>query len=211
MNNGFTYEFNNINTKLETYEWDNIWWEHANSDTIERVLVIGDSISCGYRGEMNKILEGAVYVDGLGTSKAIDNPCFIKAIDYVLSQQKKGQVILFNNGLHGWHLSEEMYEYHYRKVIDHMKNIYPDKKLIIVLTTPVREKNNIQNYDSVRNKIVIARNAIASKIAEEQKLQVIDLYGLVKDRPEVYGADGIHFVEEGFVLLAEKCVEEFWA
>ena len=45
----FTYENMDRSTKLETYEWDHVRWEHAATDDVPRVLYIGDSISCGTR------------------------------------------------------------------------------------------------------------------------------------------------------------------
>ena len=45
----YTYEFENRKTPLETYEWDNVWFEHTENDTDDRVVYIGDSISCATR------------------------------------------------------------------------------------------------------------------------------------------------------------------
>ena len=45
----FTYETKNITKKLETLEWDNVWWEQTANVTTTRILYIGDSISCGTR------------------------------------------------------------------------------------------------------------------------------------------------------------------
>ena len=32
----YTYESKDIKTPLETYEWDNVWWEHADKDDNSR-------------------------------------------------------------------------------------------------------------------------------------------------------------------------------
>ena len=40
----FTYESNNTTIELETYEWDNVWWEQAPKQDATRDLYIGDSI-----------------------------------------------------------------------------------------------------------------------------------------------------------------------
>ena len=76
----FTYELENKTENLETYEWDSTWIEYANKDDINRVLYIGDSISCGTRNIATKMANGRYYFDGLGTSKAIDNPYFFDMI-----------------------------------------------------------------------------------------------------------------------------------
>ena len=65
-----------IKTKLEMFEWDNLWIEHADKEDIKRVLYIGDSISCGVRQVATSISNGEIYFDGFGTSKALDNPYF---------------------------------------------------------------------------------------------------------------------------------------
>jgi len=44
-----TYEYGDNKQTLETYEWDNTWIEQANNADTDRVLYIGDSISCATR------------------------------------------------------------------------------------------------------------------------------------------------------------------
>jgi hypothetical protein len=73
----FTYEHNDIKTPLETYEWDNTWWDHAGTEGVPRVLLIGDSISVGTRRVATATAEEKIYFDGYGTSKALDNPYFL--------------------------------------------------------------------------------------------------------------------------------------
>ena len=38
---------------LETYEWDNTWWEHASDASLPRVLIVGDSLTSDMRGGNN--------------------------------------------------------------------------------------------------------------------------------------------------------------
>ena len=85
----FTYEYADRSEKLETYEWDNVWWEHARTTGVPRVLYIGDSISCGTRPQANRLAEGKLFFDGFGTSKAVDNPSFEALLKYVFSQQNR--------------------------------------------------------------------------------------------------------------------------
>ena len=47
---GFTYQWDERGARLETYEWDNVWWEHTEDRRAPRALIVGDSISCGFRG-----------------------------------------------------------------------------------------------------------------------------------------------------------------
>ena len=205
----FTYEFNTPKSSLETYEWDNLWWEKANdTENKDRVLIIGDSISCSYRKMVNEILDGRIYADGLGTSKALDNPAFLALFDFFMAQCPDCKAIQFNNGLHGWHMSNESYFEHYAETIRYIKNKYPDKKLIIALTTPARRKDNIELFGE-RNEIVLARNMLATEIAKREGIVVNDFYSIVCDNPEYFFPDGIHIMPEACMLLARQCADTF--
>ena len=113
----FTYETNDISKNLETYEWDNVWWEQTENNTAKRILYIGDSISCGTRHSITKLSNSEILCDGFGTSKALDNRHFKPSLELFMNQQNKCDIILFNNGLHGWHLSEAEYEKYYDEML----------------------------------------------------------------------------------------------
>lgn len=205
----YTYEYKTPKSYLETYEWDNLWWEKANdTEKKDRVLIIGDSISCSYRNRVNEILGGKIYADGLGTSKAIDNPAFMPLIDYVLAQSPNCKVIQFNNGLHGWHLSNESYFEYYVDMIRSLKRKFSDKKFIIALTTPARQKGNLELLDE-RNEAVIARNMLVREIAKREGFAVNDFYSVVIDHPEYHYDDGIHLVPEACEILAQMTADAF--
>ena len=95
---------------LETYEWDNTWIERTEKTDAKRVLYIGDSISCGTRTQANKLADGEILFDGFGTSKSLDNPFYFESLSIFTKQLPYRNAVIFNNGLHGWHLSEEAYE-----------------------------------------------------------------------------------------------------
>ena len=104
--NNFTYESENKTSKLETLEWDNVWWEHTENNIDKRVLYIGDSISCGIRHQITRLSNNNILCDGFATSKAVDNPYFKETLKLFMKQQNKCDAILFNNGLHGGHLDD---------------------------------------------------------------------------------------------------------
>ena len=88
---------------LEEIEWTQYWVEDTRRDK-KRVLLIGDSISVGYRSEVHKRLNGEAYVTAISTSKALDNPVLIREIDfYARAEDFEYEAIQFNNGLHGDH------------------------------------------------------------------------------------------------------------
>ncbi len=203
----YTYE-RNPKGRLESEEWDNINWYYTDREPEHgRMLLIGDSISGGYRKLLREALKEELYLNAIATSKGLDNPYFFKTLDLLVEQQGNYKVVVFNNGLHGWHLSNEEYEEHYYKFANYFKKKFPEARLIFALTTPVREMNNLSVMD-VRNEIVIKRNEIARKVAAYAGAEVVDYYSIIIDHPEYYSNDGVHLSGEASALLAQACMEK---
>lgn len=198
----FTYERENTNNALETYEWDNVWWDHAPDLTTPRVLAIGDSISCGWRHVLTAKFEGKAWVDGFGTSKAVDNPYFFDSVCLFAKQMPHQQTVLFNNGLHGFHLSTAEYRENYEQLIVKLLKEFPQSRFFIVLTTPARRTDDLTQFDA-RTELVKARNAAAIEIAEKYALPVIDLFTPLASAPELFSHDGVHLNADGYGLLAD--------
>lgn len=201
----FTYEFENGCEKLETYEWDNVWWEHANVRNIPRVLYIGDSISCGTRRIATQTADEKIYFDGFGTSKAVDNPFFAESVRMFARQQGERNVILFNNGLHGWHLDDSTeYAVAYENIIKFLLDEFKETPIVLLMTTSVA--------DPVRDARVVVRNRVVAELAAKYNLHVLDLYSLVKSNHNLLVGDGVHLKPEGYQTLANelvKCVNKF--
>lgn len=202
-----TYEFQATNKALERYEWDDLWRIEAFDQNAPRLLSIGDSISRGYRHFLADAFRNVVCVDNYATSKAIDNPAFLKTIHLTMEQLGNCDVILFNNGLHGWHLNINEYKRHYDATIGELCEKYPDIKIVIALTTPVR-KNGEPDTIGERNGEVIKRNQVALSIAEKYSLPYVDLYSVLIDRPDYFINDGVHLEDDGYIALANKIHEK---
>lgn len=200
MKNEFTYNADKSLHKFERYEWDNIWYEHADDEERKkRVLVIGDSISIGVRSNINNEVNDKYYTDGAATAKSITMPVlFFKFIDYIFSMGFDYEIIQFNNGLHGMQIDADEYIEAYKKVVNYIK-AKSEAKLILALTTPLTDKE--------KNKIVIERNDKVKEWAEEEEISVIDFYSLLEGKDELYIDDGVHLKEEGYNLLARECVK----
>lgn len=195
----FTYEQENRSNHLETYEWERIWIEHADKQ-VRRLFYIGDSISCNIRQLVTAKAGGELYVDGIGTSKAVDNPFFKDLTRIVALQQGKREAVLFNNGLHGWHLEDETeYARFYEDYVVFLKKEFADAPLFIVLTTFVSNEE--------RCKRVQVRNRVACEIAAKYDLPVIDLYTPSAEIAHLL-RDGVHFQAEGNDVLAEYLLKE---
>ena len=191
----FTYEQADRVNCLETYEWDNVWWERTDRADAPRVLYIGDSISCSILRRVNKLANGALLFDGFASSKAVDNPYLKASVSLFASQQKERCAVLFNSGLHGWHLDDEAeYPHFYAEVLDFLQKEFAGTPLAVVLTTSVA--------DAARESRVRARNEAIRRLAKQRGIAVIDLYtpSLAAQRKE----DGVHYTDEGYAALAEK-------
>lgn len=194
----FTYEEKSDTVGLETFEWDNVWWDHPSDTTTPRVLYIGDSISCPTRRKATLLSGENIFFDGFGTSKALDNPYFYDAIRLFAKQQPKRDLILINNGLHGWHLNDEQaYAAYYEKMIKFLMEEFADTPISLVLTTHIA--------DPARDARVQVRNRVVCRLAEQYGLSTVDLYALTKDH-DMWFTDGVHLCNEGYEALAQALV-----
>ena len=195
----YTYEEMTLQQKLETYEWDSTWIELANRDHDHRILYIGDSISCGIRVPATNLTGKKILFDGFGTSKALDNPYFYDSLKLFAAQQQSRRAVLFNNGLHGWHMDDETeYRHYYKEMIKFLLAEFPGTPLYIVLTTHIT--------DPEREARVIRRNQVAKELAAEYDLYVIDLYQVSLDAAHLLDAGGVHWLPEGYEMLAKEII-----
>ena len=180
----------------EWIEWDNTWMEQTGNRDALRILYVGDSITVGTRNVANGLGGGKVVFDNFGTSEALDNPYFLDSLCLFASQQPSRAAVFFNNGLHGWHLSEEEYEHYYAEMLDELLETFAEVPVVPMLTT-------CSTTDHYPNERVEARNAIVTRLAEARGLQIIDLYSVACANRE-HIADGVHFDGEGYRALAEE-------
>jgi hypothetical protein len=192
----FTYQKELTASQLETYEWDNNWLEHCEDTSTPRVLYIGDSISCATRISLNQSANRAMLFDGFGTSKALDNEFFIPSVRTWADQQRHRRFVLFNNGLHGWHLSNEEYAALYERFVIFLKKDFSDSQIVLLLTTHIT--------DIERDKIVVERNQAVLEIAKKHELPIIDLYSLTLQNQHLISSDGVHLLPEGYEIVANK-------
>ena len=195
----FTYEAVDKKTPLETYEWDNTWIDQTARTDAKRVFYIGDSISVGTRRIATERASGSVLFDGFGTSKAVDNPYFAESVRLFAHQQGERAVILFNNGLHGWHLEDETaYKQYYEQFLQFLMAEFECTPIVLLLTTAVA--------DEKRNARVVTRNRMVTELAEAYQLPVVDLYAITHQHRDLLSHDGVHLTAEGYKLLAGELV-----
>jgi lysophospholipase L1-like esterase len=195
-----------MNINREQVEWSNFYWDNANTDALPRVLLIGDSISVGYRPFVEEQLKGKYNVDLFATSKGIIDKSYEKELRYVLSEYKY-EVIHFNNGLHGWHITDEDYKDGIAHLVALLKALSNDAKLIWATSTPITEAHDNNMLDEANNSIVIRRNMVAQEVINKEKIKINDLYNLVLGKGEIRRQDKYHYNEEGQMLQAKAVVD----
>mgnify|MGYP003114264338 CR=1 FL=1 len=189
----------------ERIEWIDIWVTDADKDDLPRVLFVGDSITRGYFGAVEKHLAGKAYCARLTTSKCVSDPTFNDDL-LLLLKQYKFSVIHFNNGLHGWGYTEDQYRDGLSKTVDALKEHAGDARLVWATTTPVREKTDLQTFAEQTDRVKV-RNRLAAEIVTEQHLSTDDLFELVKDHDDWQSTDGVHFNAKGNEALAKQVAE----
>ncbi len=193
----FTYQSESYGFKLENWEWDNTWIDHPNDHMKKRFFYIGDSISCGTRKQFSAISD-KITCDGFGTSKALDNPFFFESLRLFAAQLNGFECVLFNSGLHGWHLNPEEYGKYYEKMVKFLLSEFKGTPVYVVLTTSIAgDQSN-----------VLARNEKACEVAARYGLKTIDLYTVSVENADLRCDDGVHFTDEGYIKFAQYICEE---
>jgi lysophospholipase L1-like esterase len=188
----------------EGIEWCDIWISHANETNLPRVLLIGDSIVRDYYPEVEKRLAGKAFVGRLATSRFVADPVLLKEIETVLDGTKF-DVIVFNNGMHGWQHSEAEYRKAFPKLIKAIRAHAPKAKLIWATTTPLRNGKDV-TYDTkaeYSDERIAARNAVGAELVAAQKIPTVDLNAAVRGHPEFH-SDNVHFNSQGSQILAAQ-------
>jgi len=194
----------------EDIEWSDFRWGHESDTTKPRVLFIGNSISIGYYSAVSTKLSWKANCDRYATSRSVEDPALFRETQMAMANYHHA-VIHFNNGLHGWHLTNEQYEKGLRKYVKFLKAKKSQKCVLIYsFTIPYPSVEPGQKLDPVKNQVVIDRNRIARKIMDKNGITVIDLYGLMEPELEKYsGSKGnVHYNKEGHDRLAERISNE---
>ena len=159
--------------RRENIEWTNIWIPDATKTDLPRVLLIGDSICNAYHTTVGQELRGKAYVAMMATSSAIQDPVLADQIRLLLKNYKFA-VVHFNNGLHGFDYTEEDYQRDFPKLLEVIRQNAPDAKLIWANSTPMRNRENLQEFDKVNDRVK-ARNKKCALRARQPQSSINDL------------------------------------
>ena len=190
----------------ERFEWSNNWWDHADDTALPRVLLVGDSICCGYGPVVTRLLEGSFHVDRIANSRGVHDPILFSEVGMALADRPY-RAIHFNNGLHAVHLADADYERGLRAYVRLIRDAGAAARLVWASSTPVAQPLPGHPLDEARNAQVVRRNALAAALMAEQGIAVDDLYALVIGRDELRAPDGYHYNDDGYCLMGSAVAE----
>lgn len=209
---------------LENIEWTRVWREEVNAGK-KRVLLVGDSIIDGSKSLIGHALGDTASITAFITSKALDNPWYIRELDILLEQEGAYSAIYLNNGLHTGGMEPKVYADHYRALVEHIMCLLPGTPLVLGLSTPVAipvldpgtADAPVTPYAShtQADACVRAFNQEVMAIARERVLPYLDAYSLMDGiDPAWRSPDGYHYTQEGSRFFAvhvaaalKKCLE----
>ena len=183
--------------------------EVKDTPGLPRVLLIGDSISMGYTIPVRKALAGKANVH-----RPAEN-CH-RTIDGLENMEKwlgdgKWDVIHFNFGIHDMTFVEgkvkvplKQYEENLVEITTRLKKT--GAKLIWCSTTPTPKGAR----NGRTNENVLAYNAVAKKIMENEGIAIDDLYtfALKNAKKKIQRPADVHFTDAGSQVLARQVSAE---
>jgi len=192
---------------------------------LPRILVVGDSISMGYRGFITEHFKGRAYVDYWvgGGWFAWD----IKGDDFPPSRSWAGvlsngpyDVVSWNSmTLHMWapkmptRCPEESIVPNYSRMVDYLKKSAPNTKLIWIRCTPWRaiQADGAQTLEGPFNERIVKYNGIADTVMKKEGIPEVDLYAIAEKQSLVSlkgSPDCLHWGAEVSKLFADAIIKE---
>ena len=183
----------------ETFEWICSRQDHNDKSDLPRVLLIGDSITRGYETIVCNRLRGKAYVDYVATSYAIDSKAYYNLIKSIFFYNKY-DLVHFNNGLHGIHVSQKTYKKRLEKVL----KMFDGAKVVMALTTQLFYEGKTE-FEIKWFQRVSERNEAMLQVAKEYGISVDDLHTVSCSltQEDLYG-DGVHFSNSGYEILSNS-------
>ena len=176
-------------------------WDFVQDDPkLPRVLLIGDSVSCGYTLATRKFLTGKANV-----RRAPENcgPTAngLKKMDIWLGDGK-WDVIHFNFGIHDRATPISDYTQRLEQLIERMGKT--GAKLIWASTTPIPDDPAKKQTAAS----IIERNQVAADVMKKHGIAIDDLFAAVTPRlAEVQNPNDVHFNASGSDFLGQKVAD----
>jgi hypothetical protein len=176
---------------------------------LPRVLLIGDSVTNGYHGEVAKLLKGKVNLDLYITPLHIAAPDYRKKLEQALRHGTYAVIHFNESGLHAWtpgRVPEGQYGPFFAQAVGTLREGAPKARLIWASNTPVTVAGKPTVLDPVVNKTVSDFNVAARAVAEKEGLAIDDLYTLMSDKLNLAAGDRWHWSGKGTSVQAGAVV-----
>jgi len=187
---------------LEYIEWLDVWVAGADRSDLPRLLLVGDSIARSYYVHVDQALAGRFYCARLCTSTCVCDPLYLRELSLLLEEYSFA-LIHFNNGLHGGGYALDEYRAGIERTWDYISAHAPNARCVWAASTPVRWANRTTELNVERTAWVQERNRAAAEVAAARGIPVDDLFTPVRDHPEYFGDDGVHYNAAGVAVLGE--------
>ncbi len=185
---------------------------------LPRILVVGNSISMGYREFISKYFEGKAYVDywvGGSTAHIMGEDAKDKTAWKGVLANGPYDVVTWNAmTLHYWPYPDKLAEKdlvpQLKETLNYLKEIAPKTQLIWVKTTPITTANwNKPNQiDLEKSARIIKFNKMTDELMVEHGIPEVDLFKLCEENPNTAYGDGLHWKKEGAMLMADEILKE---
>ncbi len=190
--------------------------------TLPRILVIGDSISMGYRGFITKHFKGKAYVDYWVGGSWLD-PNSVKGENSKVKTSWTGvlsngpyDVISWNSmTLHMWtpaqpgRCLESNHADNVSEVIEHIRKTSPTSKLIWVRCTPYTTAvaGGPSLLDEKKSERLVKFNKITDEVMAKYGIPEVDLYALCEKNLDKASKDGVHWESSASALMADEIIK----
>ena len=152
----------------ENIEWSRGYAFHLTDGkkALPRVLLVGDSICCGYEGVVRRHLEGKVNVSYWASSYCVTSPNYLKLLAFYLDEAEYA-VIHFNNGLHSLGTPDDDWEKGFAAALDLIRKKQPKAKLVWCSSTPLTDAKKTEKVKALNQR---GRQAAAARGIPENDL-----------------------------------------
>ena len=191
--------------------------------SLPRILVIGDSISMGYRGFIAKHFKDKAYVDYWVGGSWFD-PNSVKGENSKVKTSWTGvlsngpyDVISWNSmTLHMWKPTmpgrclESNHAENVAEVIDHIRKTSPKSKLIWMRCTPCTTAvaGGPSLVDEKKSERLVKFNTITDEVMVKYSIPEVDLYALCEKNLDKASKDGVHWNKDAYKLMSDEIIKE---
>lgn len=95
----------------------------------------------------------------------------------------------------------DVYAENLTRIVKRMRILFPNALLIFATSTPVLESGYIKEFEYRTNRDVEAYNEIAVRTLAPLGVRINDLYGLLKDRPELHSDQSHYYTPDAVRLI----------